>query len=662
EETNDRPVYDLLYLSPGQHDSLDSTIARAQQAQLLQQNAAGFWCYELEADCTIPAEYILMMHFMDEIEPSLQTKIANYLRQHQQSDGGWSLYFDGPFDVSCSVKSYYALKLAGDSPDAAHMCKARIKILAAGGAACSNVFTMLRLAMFQQIPWRAVPIVPVEIMFFPRWFPFHLSKVAYWSRTVMIPLSILCTYKAKARNPQQIGISELFSNDPWRTRLVVPIRSNLNRLFVLAEKFVKLAQPLVPKWVRRRATAKAEAWIVERLNGDGGLGAIFPAMVNAYEVLDHLGYGAEHPLRINAKKAIDDLLVVTDDTAYCQPCNSPIWDTGLACLALQEVGEAEIQVNAALDWLQTKQLLEQKGDWREQRPHLRGGGWAFQFRNDHYPDLDDTAVVAWAMQNSSSQQQSSPQKSSPQKSSPQKSSPHKYKHSIERAAEWLQGMQSSNGGFASFEIDNTFEILNEIPFADHGALLDPPSADVSARCVSFLCTLEQADKYRPTIERCLEYLAAEQEESGAWFGRWGTNYIYGTWSVLVALEHAGIDKNSPMITRAVTWLKSCQRRDGSWGESDDSYFDASKAGLATQGTTFQTAWAMLGLMAAGDRGSFELHRAATYLCQQYKIHGQWQDASFTAPGFPRVFHLKYHSYNKIFPLWALAKFRNLKKL
>ncbi len=630
---------DATVTSP-KYSEIDLSVQRASEALLSQQAEKGYWCYELEADCTIPAEYILMMHFVDEIVPELQSKITTYIRRHQQADGGWPLYFAGKFDISCTTKCYLALKLAGDDPDAPHMEKARNKILKAGGAAQCNVFTMLAMAMFEQVPWSAVPIVPVEIMLLPHWFPFHISKVAYWSRTVTVPLSILCTHRVKARNPNQIDIQELFIDDPEKIRLKFPFSFNVKGLFVVLEKMAKIIEPLTPIWLRNIATNKAEAWFVEHLNGDGGLGAIFPAMVNAYEALDYLGYQANDPIRITAKKAIDDLLVITDDSAYCQPCNSPIWDTGLACLALQEVGGAEQQIGKALDWLQTKQLLTQKGDWQEQRPNLEPGGWAFQFRNDFYPDLDDTAVVAWAMQNTRNS---------------------KYQFSINRAVNWLMGMQSSNGGFASFEIDNFYEFLNEIPFADHGALLDPPSADVSARCLTLFGTLDKMKQYqhKDVISHCLQYLTQQQEDSGAWFGRWGTNYIYGTWSVLVALDKAGIDKRDVMIQRAITWLKSCQRKDGGWGESNDSYIDENYAGENTRSTAFQTAWAMLALMAGGDTDSIELQRAIRYLCNTQKEHGLWQDECFTAPGFPRVFHLKYHSYDKIFPLWALAQYRNL---
>jgi squalene-hopene/tetraprenyl-beta-curcumene cyclase len=622
---------------------LDAGIARATEGLLAQQDSKGYWCYELEADCTIPAEYILMMHFMDEIDVELQEKIAVYLRAQQQDDGGWPLYHDGKFDLSCTVKAYYALKFAGDSPNAPHMTAARELILANGGAARSNVFTRITLAMFEQVPWRATPVVPVELMLLPRWSPFHLSKVSYWTRTVVVPLTILCSLKAKARNPLSVGVAELFTEPPRDEKDYFPVTSRLNRLFIRLDSLARRLEPLIPRWIRNKAIKRAEAWFVERLNGDGGLGAIFPAMVNAYEALDLLGYPKDHPLRVTARQAIDDLLVVKEDYAYCQPCVSPVWDTALAALAVQEAATpaGEAAVGRALDWLKGVQLLDEPGDWRDDHPGLEGGGWAFQFRNDYYPDLDDTAVVGWAMHNTGDA---------------------RYAESIRRAAVWLRGMQSRNGGFAAFDADNDKYYLNEIPFADHGALLDPPTADVSARCVTLFARLNQDGAYTEAMQRCIRYLRDEQEDDGSWFGRWGTNYVYGTWSVLVAFEEAGIPHSDPAVQRAVSWLKSKQRPDGGWGEDNDSYFYPATNGEAKLSTAFQTAWAMLALLAGGeDAESPALRRGAAYLLQTQREDGLWRDVGFTAPGFPRVFHLKYHGYDKFFPLWALARYRNRRR-
>jgi len=647
--SNHANVYSIS-TSASSASPLDQSIERASRALLKAQHADGYWSFHLEADCTISAEYILMMHHMDEIDAVLQAKIAVYIRARQLKGGGWPLYFDGEIDLSCSVKAYYALKLAGDDPDAPHMQKAKQAILAQGGASGCNVFTRIMLAQFGQIPWQAIPYLPVEIMLLPRWFPFHLSKVSYWSRTVMVPLLVLCTLKRSSRNPQKTHIQELLAELPKSRHHYFPVRSGLNRLFLYFEFLTSLTEPFIPKRMRQHALKKAGAWIIERLNGDGGLGAIFPAMINAYEALDALGYNADHPCRRSAKKALQDLLVVKEDEAFCQPCNSPIWDTALAALALQEAETAPDSASIAatgkaLDWLKEQQLLDEPGDWREHRPELSGGGWAFQFSNSHYPDLDDTSAVAWPMCQADERAQSN-----------------RYRFSIQRAANWICGMQSRNGGFASFDVDNTYEYLNEIPFADHGALLDPPSSDVSARCAILLsCMANRDPAFQTALDRCMNYLRNEQEVNGSWFGRWGTNYIYGTWSVLVALEKIGITQDDPMIRRAADWLKSVQRRDGGWGEDHDTYNSPEKAGQGHASTSFQTAWALLGLMAAGETESTQVERGIAYLQTAQLAHGLWHDDAFTAPGFPRVFYLKYHGYDKYFPLWALARFRKLRQ-
>lgn len=622
--------------------TLDEAAVRARTALLAQQREDGHWCFPLEADCTIPAEYILMMHFMDELDVTLERKLANFIRGRQvkEGHGGWPLYYGGDFDMSCSVKAYYALKLAGDSPEAAHMVRARTAILERGGAARSNVFTRLMLAMYRQIPWRGVPFVPAEIMLLPRWFPFHLSKVAYWSRAVMVPLSILCTLKASAANPRKINVRELFTIDPEKERNYFPIRTSLNRLLLYVERLGSMLEPFIPSFVRRKALHMAEQWTIERLNGKDGLGAIFPAMVNAYEALALLGYEYDHPYREECRQALQGLLVDEgEESAWCQPCISPVWDTVLTCLALQEDSQMDRgPVRRALDWAVPLQILDEPGDWRNNRPTLPGGGWAFQYANPHYPDLDDTAVAAWALYQADTEG---------------------YRESIARAADWLAGMQSANGGFAAFDIDNAYYYLNEIPFADHGALLDPPSSDVTARCVGLLSLYGEA-QHQKAVERGLNFLFNEQESTGAWFGRWGTNYIYGTWSVLEGLRLAQIDSSHPAVRRAVQWLKSVQRPDGGWGESNDSYLDPRLAGQLEVSTSFQTAWALLGLMAAGEGKNTVVSKGIAYLLRTQTAAGLWEEPWFTAPGFPKVFYLKYHGYSKYFPLWALNRYRALK--
>ncbi len=625
---------------------LDTAIAKAQTQLLSLQDDSGYWVFELEADCTIPAEYIMLMNYLAEIDEVLQSKIAVYLRSRQSEDGSYPLFTGGPGDISCSVKVYFALKLAGDAPDESHMVRLREFILSKGGAAKANVFTRIALATFEQLPWRGVPYIPVEIMLFPSWFPFHLDKVAYWSRTVMVPLFIICTLKAKAKNPKNINILELFVTHPDKEQHYFPERTLLNKVFLGLDQLGRKTRPLIPNKTHDLAINKAKAWIIERLNGEDGLGGICPAMMGAYQALLLLDMTKDDPIMITARQAIDKLLVINEDDAYCQPCLSPVWDTGLSALALQEVqkysNNNDSTITGALtrayDWLKSKQLSDEPGDWRLSKPELAGGGWAFQFENPYYPDVDDTAVVGFAMAESMLPN---------------------LDESIHRATRWIVGMQSQNGGYGAFDVDNTHYYLDEIPFADHGALLDPPTADVSARCAMLMARVAQDhDEYLPALQRTINYLRAEQEVDGSWFGRWGTNYIYGTWSVLLGLEQTNVPKTDPLYTKAVAWLKSKQREDGGWGEDNYSYHDKSVAGDYTFSTAFQTAWALLALMAAGEAHSPEVKAGIDFILHHQQADGVWNDKCFTAPGFPKVFYLKYHGYDKFFPLWALARYRN----
>ena len=624
-----------------QDSKLDVAIEKAQEKLLSLQDKDGFWVFDLEADCTMPSEYIFMMHYLDDIDEELQSKLANYLRSRQEKEGHYPLYTGGKGDISCSIKVYFALKLAGDSIDAPHMTMLRTYILSQGGAAKGNVFTRISLAVFGQLPWRGVPYIPVEIMLLPKWFPFHLDKVSYWSRTVMVPLFIMCTLKAKAKNPHNVSIRELFLIDPDKEKHYFPKRTLLNKCFLALDKLGRVTRPLIPKKMHQLATDKAVAWFTERLNGEDGLGGILPAMVYSYEALLLLGYPKDHEHVVTARKAIDKLLVINENEAFCQPCLSPVWDTGLSILALQEADREKNShsLNRAFDWLKSKQLSNEPGDWRIARPNVAGGGWAFQFENPHYPDVDDTALIAFAMADSDFSDLDEP---------------------IHRATRWIVGMQSKGGGYGAFDVDNTYHYLDEIPFADHGALLDPPSADVSARCAMLMAKVAQDhEEYLPALHRTLDYLRNEQEEDGSWFGRWGTNYIYGTWSVLLGLEQTDVPKTDPLFTKAVAYLKNTQRADGGWGEDNESYYDAEKySGQFHVSTSFQTAWAVIALMAAGEVNSKEVKTGIDFILGAQQADGVWNDECFTAPGFPKVFFLKYHGYDKFFPLWALARYRN----
>ena len=511
-------------------DAAEKAIARAAKALHARQREDGHWCFELEADATIPAEYVLLRHFRgEERDAGLERRIAVYLRRIQGDHGGWPLVHGGPFDMSASVKAYFALKTIGDDPQASHMVRARTAILDHGGAAKTNVFTRFLLALFEEIPWSGVPTMPVEIMLLPRWFPFHLDKVSYWARTVLVPLLVLQAIKPRPANPRAVSIAELFVKPPETVRRW-PTGAHQHwawvRLFGAIDRALKLGEPLFPGALRRRAIEAAVSFVEERLNGYDGLGAIYPAMANAVLMFDALGYPRDDPRLVQARRSLDKLLVVQDDEAYCQPCLSPVWDTALAVHALLEAGDGDSRDRArrGLEWLKPLQVLDVNGDWAAQRPKVRPGGWAFQYANPYYPDLDDTAVVAMAMDRADREVPGSDKEC--------------YAESIARAREWVVGLQSADGAWAAFDADNVHHYLNNIPFADHGALLDPPTADVTARCVSMLAQLGER-RESPVLNRGIDALLRSQEKDGSWFGRWGMNYIYGSWSALCALHAVG---------------------------------------------------------------------------------------------------------------------------
>jgi squalene-hopene/tetraprenyl-beta-curcumene cyclase len=617
--------------------ALATAITGARDALRRRQDADGHWLFELEADATIPAEYVLLEHFLDRIDEDVQRKIGAHLRAIQGTHGGWPLFHDGAFNLSCSVKAYFALKAIGDGPDEPHMRAARAAILAAGGAERSNVFTRAQLALFGAVPWRAVPVMPLEIMNLPLWFPFHLSKVSYWSRTVIVPLLVLMAKRPKARNPRGVGVAELFVTPPDRITDWIrgPYRSSWGRFFKVVDSLLRVVEPRLPAGGKRRALDRAAAFVTERLNGDDGLGAIYPAMANTVMMFDTLGYPRDHPAAAIAWAAVRKLLVIEPDRAYCQPCLSPVWDTSLAGHAMAETGA---DVAAACDWLRPRQITDVVGDWAVRRPNVPPGGWAFQYNNAHYPDVDDTAVVGLLLH-----RQGDPA----------------HAQAIARARDWIIGMQSSDGGWGAFEPENTHLYLNHIPFADHGALLDPPTEDVTARCVSFLAQIGmRADD--PVLARAIEFLRRTQRPDGSWYGRWGTNYIYGTWSVLCALNAAGLGHDDPAIRRAVAWLLEAQRQDGGWGEDEESYADA-PPGRYKESTPSQTAWALLGLMAAGAVDHPAVTLGVAHLAATQRADGEWTELPYTAVGFPRVFYLRYHGYRLYFPLLALARYRNLRQ-
>ncbi len=626
----------------GIESELDALIAETRGALIDVQRPDGHWVFEFEADATIPAEYILLQHYLGELDEERERKIGNYLRSIQSQDGGWPLFHKGDTDLSATVKAYFALKLIGDDPDAPHMIRARNEVLERGGAAQSNVFTRTTLALFEQVPWRGVPEMPVEIMLLPRWFPFHLSKVSYWSRTVIVPLLILMAYKPRARNPRGVRIDELFLYDPETERYPINATGDaIGAFFAGFDGLLKTAGRRFPKGSRERAIAKALEFMTPRLNGEDGFGGIFPAMSNAVMALDALGRPYDDPEFATARKAVDRLLFDRGpDITYCQPCLSPIWDTCLAVHAILVAGADPDgpAVQKAIDWLLEREITDTLGDWAWRRPGLQPSGWAFQYWNNHYPDVDDTAVVVMALDRTGDP---------------------RCRPAIERATDWILGMQSSNGGWGAYDAENEYYYLNSIPFADHGALLDPPTVDVTARCVSMLAQLGHSPSHS-AVRRGLDFLRREQEADGSWYGRWGVNYIYGTWSALSAFNACGQDMSAPHIRKAVEWLHSRQRPDGGWGEDCASYWKDRRNEVKAS-TASQTAWALLGLMAAGEYDGEAVSRGVAHLRAGPREGAKWHEPSYTGIGFPRVFYLNYHGYSAYFPLWALARYRNMRR-
>ncbi len=634
-------------------DGLDRAIETAEEALLRTQRPDGHFVFELEADVSIPCEYILFMAFRGlPMERQLEQKFARYIRDRQKARGGWPLFEGGGFNMSSSVKAYFALKMLGDDPQAPHMLRARETILKHGGAAHSNVFTRALLALFGEVPWSAVPVMPVEIMHLPRWFPFHLDKVSYWARAVLAPMMVVNAVKPRAANPRDVHVPEIFVVPADKVRRWpggIGQSAAWTMVFNAVDTVLRLAEPYMPAGPRRRAMAKAEAYTTERLNGVDGLGAIYPAMAYSAMMYAVIGDGENDPRLKQAVEAIDRLIVEYDDYAYMQPCVSPVWDTALAAHALMEAGHdrnAE-SVKEALDWLKPRQVLDLKGDWAAQKPDVRPGGWAFQYNNAYYPDLDDTAVVVMAMDRAQLHARSA--------------IPDRYTHAMARGREWVEGLQSRNGAWGAFDADNDHEYLNNIPFADHGALLDPPTADVTARCISMLAQLGETRDTSPAMKRAVDYLVETQEKDGSWFGRWGMNYIYGTWSVLSAFNVAKVDRESAAMQRAIHFLRINQNPDGGWGEGAETYEREYNGYQQAESTASQTAWALIALMAVGEIEDVSVERGIRYLTQTQGSDGFWGETRFTATGFPKVFYLRYHGYAKFFPLWALARYRNLKQ-
>jgi squalene-hopene/tetraprenyl-beta-curcumene cyclase len=625
--------------------NIEDIIFQVSRSLVNLQKREGYWQFALETDTTITSEYILLSHFLGTVDQEREEKLCNYILSKQSFDGGWSIYEGGPFDISASVKAYFALKCAGHSPEASYMRKAFYQIRHHGGAVRVNVFTRIYLALLGQIPWRVVPAMPVEIMLIPQWFFFHMDKVSYWARTIIATLNIILMKKPVKRLSPDREIRELFLSPPEKLRRLDHLSPGLSlkNLFIIFDEFLKRVEPHMPLWLRAQAYSKTLSWVLERMQGQGGLGGIFPAMANSLIMLKILGYEKDSKEWTTTMKAVDDLIIEREKDAFCQPCIGPVWDTCLSLIALLEAGESpESQaVQDAVQWLLSRQITTLKGDWSKKIPDIAPGGWAFQLENAYYPDVDDTSMVLMALLRAGAHHDN------------------RFYDAIKRTIKWIIGMQSHDGGWAAFDIDNNCTYLNEIPFADHNALIDPSTADVTARCIEALAMCGYGSEHAP-LKRGIDFLLSHQEKNGSWFGRWGVNYIYGTWSILSAFGALGFDSSFDFCSSAVMWLKSVQNNDGGWGESCASYDDPALAGKGESIPSI-TSWALLGLMAVGEIDSLAVKGGINFLISRFSDKGTWDEKLFSGTGFPRFFYLRYTGYSHFFPLWALSVYRTLKK-
>ena len=628
--------------------SIDKSIRKARKSLLSKQNSNGYWQFPLEADCTMPAEYILLQHFLGK-KVWQEDKLVLYIHNRQNEDGGWPLYDGSGSDLSCSVKCYYALKLCGYDYNHPLLTKAKLFILSKGGAEKSNVFTRIMLALFQQVSWETIPWTPQELILLPKSSPFNIHKVAYWSRTVMLPLSVLVSNRAEAVNPSGTAVRELFIYNPWvydgyftHTKGIRP------NLILKAEKFLRRYSKMIDSKWGAEAGWEIARWIKERQSASDGLGGIFPAMAGFRMALRYLALPCKSDIEDDLEQNIRDLFVIGETEAYVQPCISPVWDTSIAMLAISESEDLVMSssVWTAAEWLKSKQI-KITGDWIESANidlKLPLNGWAFQNKNDHYPDVDDTAMVIMALEKIPG-----------------------YDYEITCARTWLTAMQSKNGGYGAFDANNDHHWINDIPFADHGAMLDPPTADVSGRVLWANGSMPSSKYY--SRKKLVKFILKEQNDQHFWWGRWGTNYLWGTWSAVMGLKQDYKEKavRDALVSAGVSLMRF-QLKDGGYGESNESYGSSNGIVLAEEANAFHTSLALLTMC--------DIHNAALYWSQEFhdaarlaskwliinqSEDGTWQTHGHNAPGFPKVFYLKYHGYAHYFPLWALSRYRNVFK-
>ncbi|MFF0624008.1 squalene--hopene cyclase [Streptomyces sp. NPDC004296] len=618
-------------------DAAREATARATDYLLSVQDPAGWWKGDLETNVTMDAEDLLLRQFLGIQDPELTEAAARYIRGEQRPDGTWATYYGGPGELSTTIEAYVALRLTGDAPDAPHMATASTWIREHGGIAASRVFTRIWLALFGWWKWDDLPELPPELLYFPKWFPLSIYAFGCWARQTIVPLTVVSA-KRPVR-PAPFALDELHTDprNPNPPRPFAPVTS-WDGLFQRLDRAMHLYHKVALRRPRAAAMRSAGRWIIERQENDGCWGGIQPPAVYSVIALHLLGYDLDHPVLRAGLESLDRFAVWREDGArMIEACQSPVWDTCLATIALADAGVPadHPQLVQAAEWMLGEQI-DRPGDWSVRRPQLPSGGWAFEFHNDNYPDIDDTAEVVLALRRV------------------RHPDPRRVGAALDRAVRWNLGMQSKNGAWGAFDADNTSPFPNRLPFCDFGEVIDPPSADVTAHVVEMLAEVGRA--HDPRTRRGLAWLLAEQEPSGAWFGRWGTNYVYGTGSVLPALTAAGIPASHPAVRRAVGWLERVQNDDGGWGEDQRSYQDRKEWAGRGASTASQTAWALMALLAAGERDGEAVRRGVRWLVETQLPDGSWDEPYFTGTGFPWDFSINYHLYRQVFPLTALGRY------
>jgi squalene-hopene/tetraprenyl-beta-curcumene cyclase len=637
---NGRYARRLTLPSSSPFDRLDAAIEATRRWLLGQQHPSGYWIGELEGDTILESEYVLLLAYLGRLNDPVCVKACRYIRDKQLPTGGWAIYPGGPSEVSASVKAYFALKLLGASPEEPAMRRARQAILDAGGAQASNSFTRFYLALLGQIDYDDCPSVPPELVLLPYWLNFSLAAMSSWTRTIVVPLSIISAFKPARRVAPEFSVPELFREDlPRQRSRRTPELLSWANVFLVIDAVLKWADRRLPKSWRRPGIQAAHRWILEHVENSDGLGAIFPPMVSTVIALECLGYAPDSAMVQWAHRQLDDLIIEEEGTVRLQPCLSPVWDTAITAIALADAGlpRHHPALLGAVRWLLEKEV-RRAGDWQVRRPGIEPTGWHFQFHNERYPDLDDTAMVLLALQRTALVE------------TPE------VREATRRGVNWLLAMQNRDGGWAAYDVDIDNEVLTKVPFADHNAMLDPSCADITARVLELLGTIGyRAD--HPAAIRALDYLWRTQEPQGCWYGRWGVNYIYGTWQVLQGLKALDFPMSHPALVRAADWLESVQQVDGGWGETCASYDEPSLMGQG-EPTASQTAWGVLGLIAAGRAEGEAVRRGIEFLLASRREDGTWDEDSFTGTGFPRVFYLKYHLYRINFPVMACSRYRD----